>query len=142
MTKPQDQKAAAARSAIASLQNYLHEQSDDSQTAAIRELFNALSQLTGNPAAQQPRYALVELPDGDTSYLGGPRFYGGANPRFYLQADADGEIIDRDGVEYGQPAEVRALAAALLAVADYASADWRRTATGRSGNQPGGEHES
>lgn len=32
----------------------------------------------------------------------------------------DGDIIDRNGAEYGTPAQVRSLAAALLAVAAYA----------------------
>ncbi|BCI84552.1 hypothetical protein MTY66_61770 (plasmid) [Mycolicibacterium sp. TY66] len=80
---------------------------------------HALSRLTETPTASNPLYALVALPDADTNSLGGPRFYGGANPRFYLQADVDGDIIDRNGDEYGTPAQVRSLAAALLAVAAY-----------------------
>jgi len=132
MTNPEDRTATAALSAIASLQDYLNGR--NSTTAAIQDLFEALNQLTENPTAQSPRYALVELPDADTSSLGGPRFYGGANPRFYLQADTDGDIIDRDGTEYGTPTQVRSLAAAFLAVAAYVE---RTETTGGEGtSQP------
>lgn len=110
--------------ALTSLQDYQHERNGSEEayfrTVAIRSLYEGLSQLASltTRARQCTRYALVELPEPDNTMGDGERFYGGADPRFYVQTDdITGAVFGREGQEYGNPSEVRSLAAAFLGAA-------------------------